>query len=407
MALVCAGSRELIPLHESREMTVGRSPESDIVVTDPAASWAQATLRWDGGERFCVRDCGSLNGTYVQGRRIDETTRLEPGMEVCVGGARLIVVLNRPPIPGTPREISRSPAMQPALEQAERAARRDITVLIRGETGVGKEVLARSIHDQSARVRGPFIAINCAAINETIAESTLFGHEKGSFTGARDRHLGVFEAADGGTLLLDEIGELSPGTQARLLRVLEERTITRVGSTDPIPVDVRVIAATHRDLEEDAASGRFRQDLLYRVAVLTIVIPPLRERPEDIRFLAELFLKEVGGGSLRLDGDALSALERRPFPGNVRELRNLIEAAAVLSEGDTIQIGDFPNARSGAPNAEVDTTLSSQVGDFERDRIVTALDACSGNQSAAARRLGITRRALIYRMEKHGLKPSR
>ncbi|MDH5492394.1 MAG: sigma-54 dependent transcriptional regulator, partial [Myxococcales bacterium] len=284
------------------------------------------------------------------------------------------------------------------------AAAKDLSLLLRGETGVGKEILARLVHRESPRAGGPFVAINCAAINEGVAESTLFGHEKGAFTGALSRQLGVFESARGGTLLLDEIGELSERMQARLLRVLEEREITRVGGAEAIEVDVRLLAATHRDLHREVEAGRFRQDLLYRVAVLTLEIPPLRDRPADIPFLAERMLADLCPGAT-LSEDAVAELMRRPFRGNVRELRNLLEGAAALCEGTQITARDLPGPPPRGIESCAGATLETKLEDVERASIAQALEACGGNQSAAAKRLGITRRALIYRMEKHGLKP--
>jgi transcriptional regulator with PAS, ATPase and Fis domain len=278
--------------------------------------------------------------------------------------------------------------------------------LLVGETGVGKEVLARHIHALSARREGPFIAINCAAIGESLAESTLFGHERGSFTGAHARHSGVFEAASGGTLLLDEVGELSPAMQARLLRVLEERKVQRVGGTTALDVDVRILAATHRDLDEDVKQGRFRKDLLYRLAVLRVTIPPLRDRPDDIVFLAKRFLKSSADGEVSIAEPALKALRAHRFEGNIRELKNLMEGALALGDGRVVTLADLPGLKHqtrghGASRGRLDAHLE----EVEKSDITSALEACGGNQSAAARRLGISRRALIYRMEKHGLKP--
>ena len=407
LAVVSAGKRELLPIPAKHELSIGRSRSCHALLTDPGVSRLQAILRWDGDTRFEIEDKGSKNGTRVNGVSIEGATLVGPGDEIRVGNARLAILAEADaPAEIVGNDLTVDPATQRALAVAERAATRDVTLLLVGETGVGKEVLARHIHALSPRHSGPFIAINCAAIGESLAESTLFGHERGSFTGAHARHSGVFEAASGGTLLLDEVGELSPAMQARLLRVLEERKVQRVGGTSALDVDVRILAATHRDLDEDVKRGRFRKDLLYRLAVLRVTIPPLRDRPDDIEFLAKRFLKSSGGDVLIADG-ALRALRAHRFEGNIRELKNLMEGALALGDGRLVTIADLPGlnnqarAHGGASRGRLDAHLE----EVERDDIAAALDACQGNQSAAARRLGISRRALIYRMEKHGLKP--
>jgi transcriptional regulator with GAF, ATPase, and Fis domain len=230
-----------------------------------------------------------------------------------------------------------------------RFAASDLPVLILGETGTGKEVVARALHRHSRRAGRPFVAVNCAALPETLAESELFGHERGSFTGAQARKPGLFEAADGGTLLLDEVGELSASNQARLLRVLQERTVHRVGAVRPTPVDVRVLGATNRDLAVDVARGRFREDLYFRLNGVTLQVPPLRERPGDVLPLARRGLDERGGGYV-LAESAAEALRAYPWPGNVRELRNAVECAAATAEGSEIRASTCP-PRCVAPSA--------------------------------------------------------
>ena len=270
---------------------------------------------------------------------------------------------------------------------------------------MGKEVLARFIHRHSGRADASFVAVNCGSIPESLAEATLFGHERGAFTGAATAREGWFEAAHRGTLLLDEVAELSLATQARLLRVLEERCLSRVGGTESLPIDVRIIAATNRDVDAAVLSGRLREDLLFRLDVLRISIPPLRQRPDDLLPLAERFLRQLGGGRpLRLAPDAVERLRRHDWPGNVRELRNVLERACALVEGDVLRASDLESVAAGRkPRAA--GVLRDHVGDAERDAIVAALDSCRGNQSRAARRLGISRRTLIYKLEKYGLKP--
>ncbi|MHB8846009.1 MAG: sigma-54-dependent transcriptional regulator [Nitrospirota bacterium] len=307
--------------------------------------------------------------------------------------------------------LGTSEKMREVLDLAGRVASSDATVLITGESGTGKELLARGVHFNSARSEGPFIAVNCAAIPENLIESELFGHVKGSFTGAvRDRE-GKFELADGGTLFLDEIGDLRIDLQAKILRALQERTIERVGGSKSIELDVRIVAATNRDLEREVREGRFREDLFYRLSVVTLHLPPLRERKSDIPLLAEHFLKKFNpeGGAI-MSAEALSLLTAYGWPGNVRELENVMERASVLKRGSTIGANDLPEKLSRrAPEGAAGIILNLpdeglSLEELERDLIVRALEKHSGNQTRAAEFLRITRPTLIYRMEKYGLK---
>jgi transcriptional regulator with GAF, ATPase, and Fis domain len=284
-----------------------------------------------------------------------------------------------------------------------------------GETGVGKEVVAEALHRRSARHGRPFVRLNCACLPEGLLESELFGHEKGAFTGADRRKVGYFEAAQGGTIFLDEIGEIPAPLQAKLLRVLEERKITRVGGTQEIEVDVRVVCATNRDLEAEVARRSFREDLFFRISGFTIIVPPLRDRRAEVLPLAEYFLgqmaRELGQRAPTVSPDARRALDAYAWPGNVRELRNALERALVLATSGVIDLEDLPErvreeaavAPSPSPAGALD--VRQHIADVERASIQAALDACGGNQTQAARKLGLSRRALIYRMEKHGLKP--
>ncbi len=310
--------------------------------------------------------------------------------------------------------IVSDPQMRRVYELIRKVADHQITVLVNGETGVGKEIIAAAIHHAGSRRAGPFVKLNCASVPESLLESSLFGHEKGAFTGADRRTSGYFEAAHGGTLFLDEIGEISIGTQAKLLRVLEERKITRVGGTDEIAVDVRVLCATNRDLEADCRRGTFRSDLFFRISAFTILIPPLRDRPSETMLLAEHFIAQVSRGRSppRLSEAAADAIRRYTWPGNARELRNAIERAVVVHSGRVIELEDLPDRVRDIP-AAVDQVGSPLDGNFGRDQyaelerqaIVDALESSGGSQTIAAKKLGLTRRALIYRMEKHGLKP--
>ncbi len=312
--------------------------------------------------------------------------------------------------------IVADPQMVRVYELVRKVAGHPITVLIRGETGVGKEVVAAAIHAASNRRGGPLVCINCASLPETLLESALFGHEKGAFTGAEKRKIGYFEAANGGTLFLDEIGEMTPGLQAKLLRVLEQRKLTRVGGTDEIDVDVRVLCATHRDLDAESKRNAFRADLFFRISGFTILVPSLRQRPDEIEPLARSFI-QLGAAAMRrpaptLSHEALAGLRRYQWPGNVRELRNAIERAMVLHTGGVIDLEDLPDSIRETPMpAPTEVRLGGHrdirdhIAELERNAIATALDSARGSQTEAAKQLGISRRTLIYRMEKHGLKP--
>jgi two-component system, NtrC family, response regulator HydG len=313
-----------------------------------------------------------------------------------------------------------SPAILAVRQMIARVAPTNATVLITGETGTGKELVARAIHKNSPRAAKPFVAVNCAAFTETLLESELFGHEKGAFTGADRMRQGLFEAAHEGTLFLDEAGEMSSSTQAKLLRVLAEGKILRVGSTRPRDVDVRVVVATHRNLEERVKQGTFRQDLYYRLAVVPIHLAPLRERAADIPGLCELFCRQVSQElkvpmrSIR--PEAIERLQRYDFPGNIRELRNLIERALILSSGPELVPADFPLATPiGQPassslsmewvNAQPESiSLRSLLEEVEKSLITRALQSSGGVQAEAARRLQLSRSDLSYKLSKFGLK---
>ena len=288
--------------------------------------------------------------------------------------------------------VAADPAMHRLLELAARAAQTDATILLEGESGTGKEVLARAIHRVSARRDAAFVGINCAALPEQLAESELFGHERGAFTGAVGRRRGRFELADGGTLLLDEAGEMSLALQAKLLRVLEQSAVERVGGSALIPFDTRIIATTNRDLEREVESGNFRLDLFYRLNVLRFEIPPLRQRPADIRALAHAFLPD----GKRLSVAALTALEEHDWPGNVRELGNVLRRAAILSDGETIGTDDLKLRRT-TRNAVPRGTLE----EVERMCILAALEECGGHRTRAAELLGISIRTLRNRLAEY------
>tara|TARA_R110002096_G_scaffold143328_5_gene299395 strand:- start:43058 stop:44389 length:1332 start_codon:yes stop_codon:yes gene_type:complete len=332
------------------------------------------------------------------------------------------LAVSTPPLhSNNPQVIAIDPQMKRLFALVQKVAVSNITVLVLGETGAGKEIVAGSIHEQSPRAGKACLRLNCASIPESLLESELFGHEKGAFTGAEKQKIGFFEAAKGGTVFLDEIGEMSLNVQAKLLRVLENRTITRVGGTSEIDVDVRIVCATNRNLDLEVKEGRFREDLYYRVSAFSLIVPALRDRPGDILPLCEHFVR-ANHASLRgkvdrtaipvLTVEAQECLQRHEWPGNVRQLRNAMERALVLASNGVIEIGDLPdrvreaNAATGQSPVIIDSSLDvrDQLADVEKLTIEAALEAVGGNQTKAAKRIGISRRALIYKMEKYGLK---
>ncbi len=307
--------------------------------------------------------------------------------------------------------ISIDPAMEEVLNTIARAAPSRATVLVHGES-TGKELVARAIHAASPRIDKPFVAVNCAALNENLIESELFGHEKGAYTGADQQRQGRFEQADGGTLFIDEVAEVPTEVQVKLLRVLQERTVERVGGNAPQEVDVRLISATHQDLVALVSEGRFREDLFYRLNVVSVQVPPLRERRQDIPLLIDHFLQRYSAENDKqigeLSKEAMDLMMRHPYPGNVRELQNMIERAVVMTRGKVISKIDLPNGVNDAEaeSAEEDdsTSLPDQVAALERRAIEQALLSVDGVQSRAAQLLGITERNLRYKLKKYGFK---
>jgi DNA-binding NtrC family response regulator len=368
----------------------------------------------------------TLNVRQIHGRKAD----LAVGDNILFGTASVIVrhtpTVELPDLSvGEGGVVVRDPAMRTLYEQAARAARTQLSVLILGETGAGKEVLARAIHAHSPRAKGPFLGIDMSALSESTLESELFGHEKGAFTGSVGARVGLLESANGGTVFLDEAANLSLETQKKLLRVLEQREVMRVGANRPRPIDVRFVAATNRDLEAESRAGRFREDLFFRLNGLTLVIPPLRDRPLEIEPLARMFLVSSCRQVERtappsLSAAALDALRTHAWPGNVRELRNAIERACALCLGDTILPEHLPPSllaaarRAPVPAApppsrsanmpeQAASALTDELRAVEKTRIMNALERHAGNQSQAARELGISRGTLIARMEEFGL----
>ncbi|HKA91505.1 MAG TPA: sigma-54 dependent transcriptional regulator [Haliangiales bacterium] len=304
--------------------------------------------------------------------------------------------------------VGASPALRAVTERIVKVARGSSTVLIRGESGTGKELAARAIHRESRRADGPFVAVHCGALPEPLLESELFGYEKGAFTGATQRKPGRLELAAGGTLFLDEIGDVPPAVQVKLLRVLQEKQVERLGATKTLSVDVRFIAATHRDLEAMVAAGTFREDLLYRLNVVPVRIPSLRERPEDIEQLAShfcaTFAAQNGKPGLVLEPGAVAALAALPWPGNVRQLQNALERLVVLSDRATIAAADVARELGGASTpAPPGDTLDDRRREAERAALANALVHTGGNRTVAARVLGVSRRTLYYKLKEHGL----
>jgi two-component system response regulator AtoC len=398
-------------LPAGERLTVGRAVDSALHVLH--ASVSRRHIEIIGGDPPRVRDLGSANGTRVGGRllRKNEEVDLSPGDVVEIGKA--IVIVRE----ATTRALAFSKVATSGMADVNKlvqlVASSELSVILLGETGVGKEVTADTIHRASPRAKGPFVRVNCAAIAPALLDSELFGHEKGAFTGAATRKVGLIESADGGTLFLDEIGEATLDVQTKLLRTLESREVRRVGSVDVRLVDVRFIAATNRDLPALAVAGAFRRDLYFRLNGVTIMIPPLRERRDEILVLARTFLERAatarGEKPPAITSQAAAVLEAHDYPGNVRELKNLVERALVFSGGNEIRKEHLMlKSSSGVEPREPETdpaasSLHGEIDALERQRILDALDKTAGNQTRAAKLLGIARRTLIHRMESYGL----
>ncbi|HET9955651.1 MAG TPA: sigma 54-interacting transcriptional regulator [Polyangiaceae bacterium] len=440
-------------LTQGSSVGIGRSPDNQIQIDDPSVSRHHARLRIL--DEVIVEDLGSANGTtLVRNARprpdredtdIRANQRLTPGElasmtpgDVLRIGPVLLVLQKRGrstpveapephgnPVNGGPAVLI-DPEMRRVYELISRAAASDISVLILGETGAGKEVVAETVHRRSPRADKPFLRLNCAALPESLLEGELFGHEKGAFTGAHSTKAGLIESTDGGTVFLDEIGELPLGTQAKLLRVLEERTVIRLGATKPRRVNVRFVTATNRDLSREVRASRFRGDLYYRISGLVVRVPPLRKRRAEIEPLARHFLKDfcarAGQAPPELAADAAELLYGYDWPGNVRELRNVMERAALLANGGQIK-RDHVLLEPALPELELEDAddfdavtevtkekpqslrpfSEEEAATGERDRVIRALESCGGNQTRAAKLLGVSRRTLINRLEQFQL----
>jgi DNA-binding NtrC family response regulator len=411
----------VFPLPEAGTVTIGRAEECEVKLKDPLASRRHASLCL---EPLSIEDHGSANGTVLGNCRIAQGKPVQIEIGQAIGIGSTLLILRRgvktsagsgeqrrgAPGSGLARRVTRQPVMHELYARAERLAMGSINVLIVGETGVGKEVVAEEIHRASPRGDGPLVRINCAALTEPLLESELFGHERGAFTGAIAAKPGLIEVAHGGTIFLDEVGELPPALQAKLLRVLEAREVTRVGGVQPRSVDVRFLAATNRNLDDRVKHGSFRADLLFRLNGALLEVPPLRERPLEIMALANEFA-ELSARQLNLPAppkfaeDAGNALLEYAWPGNVRELRNAVERAVLLCSGPTLRATDLTlhqpaSAEPRTNDAKPETVVPDGTNPIEdeRRRIIRALSACGGNQTRAAESLGMSRRTLVRRI---------
>jgi DNA-binding NtrC family response regulator len=391
---------------------IGAKPIADLVLGDPKVSSLHCEVDATRGLR--VRDLGSKNGTWVGTVRILDAL-LAPGDVITVGDTRIRVSPAAAPVELALHEqddffglVGASSALRALTARLARLAATDTTVLLHGETGTGKERAAAALHLAGPRAQGPLVTVDCGSLAASLIEAELFGHERGAFTGAVRSVAGAFERARGGTLFLDEIGELPLDLQPKLLRAIEARTVRRLGGTETISIDARIVAATHRDLGLRVASGHFREDLYYRLAVLRLTLPPLRERLEDLPLLAGHLLRELGADPARvLDGPVLAALARHDWPGNVRELRNTLERAVALAE--PIRLEALPSS-SAAPAATIDLSVPLRLGRnrvseaYERAYVSALLLACGGNHSEAARQAGIDRISLYRLLDRLGLR---
>jgi transcriptional regulator with GAF, ATPase, and Fis domain len=424
--VIADGPRRKELVFDQNVVTMGAMEDNDVVVNEETVSRYHCKVIQDQ-DGYTLHDLGSTNGTFINRVRIREAY-LKSGCTVQLGKMELKFYFADEKVPIVPSQkerlgtlIGRNIKMREIYGIIEKIAPAGTTVVIEGETGTGKEVVAQTIHQLSPRTNGPMMIFDCGAVPENLIESELFGHEKGSFTGAIMTRQGLFEMAHGGTLFLDELGELSLDLQPKLLRALEQREIRRVGSSKPIKVDVRVIAATNRNLEEEVRAGRFRQDLFYRLSVVRILLPPLRDRPEDIPPLVEHFLKSgafnrTPEGNPKIEGierEALDLLTAYSWPGNVRELLNVVERAVSFSEGPLIHPRDLPEQlRLNGTNPGIDAVTGEitfkeakekWVSSFERDYIVALLKKNDGNISHAAREADIDRKYFRKLMRKYDI----
>jgi DNA-binding NtrC family response regulator len=392
---------------------LGKDPTCDVAIDDPFVSAHHLRIEARDG-RWQAVDLGSTNGTFVGGARVGRA-EIELGVALRLGDAEVVLERRDRPEPARGQlfegMLSSDPAMRQVFDLVERLGASDAAVTILGDTGTGKELVARALHARSPRAGGPFIPVNCSAIAETLIESELFGHEKGSFSGAERLRKGAFEEADHGTIFLDEIGELPFDLQPKLLRVLELGEVKRVGASRPISVDVRIVAATHRDLRAQVRASKFREDLFYRLCVVPVTIPPLRRRQGDVRLLADLFLARAAprGLSLRWSDEALHKLEQYDWPGNVRQLRNVVQRA-LLFRGEGCEIAasavTFEDTRAVPAEGGDDSVLyvrGLSLEEIEREAIRLSLRRNAGRRSAVVKELQIAKSTVLKRITQWGL----
>src|SRR5512138_3136555 len=407
-----AGRDRTIPLTPAG-VVVGKDPACDAPVDDPYVSARHLRIDAEGG-RWILRDLGSTNGTFISGARVSRA-ELPLGVPVHLGDAEIVLEPREAPEP--PRAetfegmVTRDPGMRQVFELVERVGASDAAVTILGETGTGKELVARALHACSSRKDGPFVPVNCSAIAESLIESELFGHEKGAFSGADRMRKGAFEEADRGTIFLDEIGELPLDLQPKLLRVLELGEVKRVGASRPITVNLRIVAATHRDLRVQVRAGKFREDLFYRLCVVPVTVPPLRQRKGDVQALAEAFLARAAprGLALRWSPEALTKLEAYDWPGNVRQLRNVVQRALLFrGEGTVIPPGavTFEDTRVSRADTGDDDTMYVRgltLEEIEREAIRLSLRRNRGKRAAVVKELRIAKSTVMKRIGQWGL----
>jgi DNA-binding NtrC family response regulator len=387
---------------------VGTHSSVDLVLTDRAVSRRHVELK-PSGDCLWLRDLESTNGTFLKETRVREAL-LEAGSGFELGRTKIEVhsTTTRSRVPLSRRSkfgglVGESPAMRRLFALLERVSPTDVTVLVEGETGTGKELAARAIHECGPRTQGPFVVVDCSAVSPNLIEAELFGHTKGAYTGAERERSGAFETADSGTVFLDEVGELPLELQPKLLRVLQEREVRRLGEQLIRPVDVRVVAATNRNLADEVAQGKFREDLYYRLAVFRVTMPALRQRTEDIPLLVKHFLRDRPG--VQISDETIRKLQRAPWPGNVRELNNAVERALLLSFEELEPLG---TALKGGASVDASRPFKEVKGelidDFEQQYLQKLLDRTGGNISQAAREAGIDRKHLERLVKKHNLR---
>ncbi len=414
-------------------ITIGSNPENDICIQDDTVSRYHCRIN-QSDEHYFVRDLESTNGTYLNGVQIKEAF-LDPGLILAIGDVQIRfnpIDEQIPVLPIMTEEfggiVARSKKMREIFGILEKVAPTSATVVLEGETGTGKEVVAHTIHTLSKHAKKPFIVFDCGAVPESLIESELFGHERGAFTGANAVRKGLFELADGGTIFLDELGELGLDLQPKLLRVLEQREIRRVGGNAPIPINVRIIAATNRTLSKEVKEGRFREDLYYRLSVVTLTLPPLRDRPEDIPLLVRHFLhtksfNRDAKNEMRITKvmpEVLAKLAKYQWPGNVRQLLNIVERAVSFAHGDTFQVGDIPDSilhpvekevmvkripkeKESSKREPFKVAKEKIIAEFERAYLYNLLKVHQGNITQAAREADIDRKYFKKLMTKHSI----